>query len=181
MNGESSYHRFLEGDEKAFEDIVKEYRSGLECFINSYVKNIYEAEDIAIDTFVWILEHKERYNFKTSLKTWLYTIARSRAIDFIRRQKRFSFHNVDDCDEATLNNDTKSLLDEITADETKRELHAAISELPQDMKEAIYLIYFEDLSYADAAKILHVNKKKIDNLVTRARVKLKDVLRKEQM
>ena len=47
------------------------------------------------------------------------------------------------------------------------------------MREALWLIYFEDLSYDDTAKIMKVNRKKIDNLLTRGRKQLKEELEKE--
>lgn len=45
-NGASSYHRFLNGDESALEEIVSQYRSGLQNFINSIVNNFSVAEDL---------------------------------------------------------------------------------------------------------------------------------------
>ena len=50
-NGESSYRRYLKGDEEAFQEIVKLYFDGLVLFVYGYVKNLETAEDIAIDVF----------------------------------------------------------------------------------------------------------------------------------
>ena len=47
-NGASSYRRFLEGDESAFDEIMKELFDGLVFFIDRYVHDIHAAEDIAI-------------------------------------------------------------------------------------------------------------------------------------
>ena len=87
-NGASSYRRFLDGDEAAFDLIVREYREPLIFFISRYVHDTCAAEDIAVDVFMYILVHPKRYNFKVSLKTYLFMLGRSRAIDFLRRQKR---------------------------------------------------------------------------------------------
>ena len=73
-NGEESYRRFLNGDESGFEDVVKLYRSSLELFINRYVNNIYVAQDLAVDTFVYLITHSKKYNFSTPLKTYLFMI-----------------------------------------------------------------------------------------------------------
>lgn len=51
-NGASSYRRFLEGDESAFDEIMKELFDGLVFFIDRYVHDIHAAEDIAIDAFI---------------------------------------------------------------------------------------------------------------------------------
>ena len=50
-NGASSYRRFLDGDESAFEEIMKEYFDNLVFFIDRFVHDIHAAEDIAIDPF----------------------------------------------------------------------------------------------------------------------------------
>ena len=87
-NGASSYRRFLDGDENAFEPIMKELFRGLVFFIDGFVHDTHAAEDIAIDTFSDLIVHRHRYNFKVSLKTYLYMIGRSRALDYIRHRKR---------------------------------------------------------------------------------------------
>lgn len=50
-NGASSYRRFLDGDESAFNEIMEELFRSLVFFINGYVHDIHAAEDIAIDAF----------------------------------------------------------------------------------------------------------------------------------
>ena len=69
--GESSYRSYLEGDESAFEEIVKEFREPLTNFIYGIIEDHQEAEDIAIDVFAY-LAAKRGYNFKVSLKTYLF-------------------------------------------------------------------------------------------------------------
>ena len=50
-NGARSYRRFLDGDESAFDEIMKELFRGLVFFINRYLRDVHAAEDLAIDTF----------------------------------------------------------------------------------------------------------------------------------
>ena len=66
-NGASSYRRFLDGDESAFDEIMKELFDNLVFFINRYVNDIHTAEDIAIDAFADLIVHRRRYNFKVTL------------------------------------------------------------------------------------------------------------------
>ena len=54
-NGASSYRRYLDGDEDAFGEIVKEYFDKLVFFVNRYVRNFAAAEDIAVDVFALLL------------------------------------------------------------------------------------------------------------------------------
>ena len=82
------YREFLLGNKEAFEEIVVRYKDKLIYFIARYVKTIEIAEDLAQDTFVYILVNKKEYDFKYSLKTYLYTIAKCRAWNYLKREKR---------------------------------------------------------------------------------------------
>ena len=70
----NSYRRFLDGDESAFEEIMQELFCGLVFFINGFVHDPHAAEDIAIDAFSDLVVHRHRYNFRVSLKTYLYMV-----------------------------------------------------------------------------------------------------------
>ena len=83
MSGEDKYRLFLGGDEDAFDRIMCEYFDGLIFFINRYVNDPHTAEDIAIDVFAYIAENRRKYNFKVSLKTYIYMIGKSRALNLI--------------------------------------------------------------------------------------------------
>lgn len=178
-DGEKLYRRFLAGEKSAFDEIILMYRNSLEVFINSYVHNIYAAEDLAADTFVYVLTHKNQYNFSISIKSYLYMIGRSRAIDYLRRAKRHTMESLDVCTEADLEADTMSVQDMVINDERSKMIHDALMELPEDMRTVVYLVYFEELSYKEIAKIMKISTKKVDNLNYRGKAKLKEILGKE--
>ena len=173
-NGASSYRRFLDGDETAFDAIVKEYRLPLVFFVDRYVCDIAAAEDIAIDVFMYILAERKKYNFKVSLKTYLFMLGRSRAIDYIRRRKRLT-----DLDSLNQTADRSVLEDELLADERKRVVNSALKKLSEDMRIAIHLVYFEQLSYEETARVMKKSKKQVDNLLYRAKKELRTILGKE--
>ena len=86
----SCYKRFVAGEKEAFAKIVDEFREGLIYFINRYVNNMDVAEDLSEDVFVELLINPKRYNFTTSLKTYLFTIGRNKAVDYIRKNRRIA-------------------------------------------------------------------------------------------
>lgn len=174
--GESSYRRFLAGAPDAFDEIWKEYRYALTFFIHRYVGNLAVAEDLAIDVFVFVLTHPRRYHFRVSLKTYLFMLGRSRALDWLRHRNRFP---ETDLSEAEGREEVASLEETVLADEEKRALSAALSRLPEEMRAAVHLVYFEGLSYEEAAGVLKKDKKRIDNLLYRAKGILREQLGKE--
>ncbi len=169
------YRRFLEGDEIAFEEILNTYREGLMFFINRYVHNLDVAEDIAADVFAYLIFKPKKYNFKVSLKTYLYMIGRSRALDWLRRESKRRHLPI----ESLYNepSDVSAALEEsVIAEEEKRRLYAAMERLPEDYKTAIFLIYFEGLSYEEAATVMKKDKKQIENIIYRAKKSLRKFL-----
>ena len=176
-NGASSYRRFLDGDESAFDEIMKELFDNLVFFINRYVHDIHAAEDIAIDAFSDLVVYKHRYNFKVTLKTYLFMLGRSRALNYIKHRKVIDFVELAEADQVSSEQET---LEEIVlADERKRVVNNALNALPEDMRVVIHLVYFEDMSYDEAAKVMKKNRKQVDNLLYRAKKELRIILGKD--
>lgn len=86
--GASSYRRFLDGDDEAFVEIIKHYKDGLILYLDSFTHNLDTAEDLMEDTFVKIVTQKPHYRPSASFKTWLFTIARNIARDWLRKQSK---------------------------------------------------------------------------------------------
>ncbi len=173
-NGASSYRRFLDGDESAFNEIMNDLFRGLVFFIDRYVHDTHAAEDIAIDTFSDLVVHKHRYNFKVTLKTYLYMVGRSRALDYIKHRKVIDFEELTEAQ--NLSDDSQTLEEMVLADEHKRVVNAAIAKLPEDMRVVVHLIYFEEMTYEEAARVMKKNRKQVDNLLYRAKKELRIIL-----
>ena len=173
-NGACSYRRFLDGDEEAFDEIVKEYFDSLVFFINGYINDFQASEDIAIDTFTDLVVNKKRYNFKVALKTYLFMLAKSRAKNYIKHRNIIKFTPLDEAKEFF--GDDSSIENSYILDERKRELYKALSTLSEEMRTVVYLIYFEDMSYDEVARVMKKNKKQVDNLLYRAKNQLRAIL-----
>lgn len=172
-HGAMCYRRFLDGEDSAFDEIMDRYHDSLILFVNKLVGNYSIAEELAADTFIELLVHKKRFLGKCDFKTYLYSIGRHKAIDYIRREARKKTVPTDEILELS---DDQRIEEHFIEDESKRILHQAIEKLSEDYRAAVYLIFFEDLSYEDAARILGKNKKQIDNLIYRAKAALKKIL-----
>lgn len=175
-NGESAYRRFLDGDEAAFSLVMEIYKNNLIFFINRYVRNLAIAEEISEDVFVELLIHKRRYNFKTPLKTYLFTIARNKAVSFVRKASRGKEYPYEFIESESTGTDIE---DEFIKKEQFAQLHRALEKLNTDYRTVLHLIYFEDMSNGEAASVMKKNKKQIENLVYRAKAALKKEYEKE--
>ena len=177
-NGESSYRRFLNGDESALDELLDLYKDGLIFFLCRYVESVAIAEEIAADCFALLITKPKLYNFSASLKTWLFTVGHNRALDYLRHQNRWKIVPLEEA--AALpgsdDDDPEALF---LKKERERQLHRAMGRLKADYRVVLHLIYFEELSYEEAGRVLHKNKKQIDNLVYRAKNALRTDLEQE--
>jgi RNA polymerase sigma-70 factor (ECF subfamily) len=176
-HGASSYRRYLDGDEAAFEEIVKEYFDSLVWFLDSYVHDMAAAEDIAIDAFTDLVVHRHRYNFKVTLKTYLFMIGRSRALNHVKRQGKLRFTDLSEAENVI--DDSLPLEQVILMDEEKKALYGALDTLSREQKEVVILVYFQNLSCQEAGKVLRKNVKQVYNLLYRAKEALRTVLQQE--
>lgn len=175
----NSYRRFLSGDDSAFEEIMQELFCGLVFFINGFVHDPHTAEDIAIDAFSDLVVHRHRYNFRVSLKTYLYMVGRSRALDHLRRRKVLRFTELSEA--RHLSDDSAALEELVLADDRQRRVNTALERLPEEMAAAVRLVYFEEMTYAEAAKVMGKKSKQVDNLLQRAKKELYRILGEEGM
>ncbi len=175
-NGASSYRRFLDGNDEGLAEIVRNYRDGLTLFLNGIVNNIDVAEDLMEETFFKLITKKPKFNAKYSFKTWLYTIGRNVAIDYLRynsKQVNASFDEVE-------NNvhDEYDLEKLYIGEERKVAVHRALKKLNDEYRQVLWLIYFEEMTTSEAASVMKKNSRQMRNLVYRAKTALKSELDK---
>ena len=168
------YKKFLAGDNNSFDILMDKHKNSLIYFIQRYVKVIEIAEDLAQDVFVYLLINKTKYNFDFSLKTYLYTIGKCRALDYLKREKKIVHINED-----YLYSDDE-LEDEIFNKERAENLRKAITQLKPEYQSAIYLSDIENLKYKEICIILDKSMPQIKMLIHRARKNLEYILRKER-
>ncbi len=177
-NGASSYRRFCEdGDESGLVEIIRDYKDGLILYLNSFVGNIHTAEELAEDTFVLLGIKKPKDNGKGLFKTWLYTIGRNVAIDYLRRNSKHANISIDDCPE--LVSDEQNLELSYIKEERKITVHRTLGKLKSEYRQILWLIYFEDFSIKQAAAVMKKSVHSIETLVYRARKSLKSQLELE--
>lgn len=169
--GHEYYLAFLSGDSLGFESLVKAYRNNLILFIRQYVCDFSIAEDISQDVFVKLYVTKPHYSPKASFKTWLYTIAKREAMNYLKRQK-----NQADVDHAILSSDEDDYLDSILAEEKQKALYSALGELNSDYRQVLLLCYFDNLSVKDIARLTSKKPRQISDMLYNAKKSLQSII-----
>ena len=177
-NGASSYRRFRdESDETGLVEIIRDYKDGLIFYLYSFVGDINIAEELTEDTFVLLGTKKPRDKGKSSFKTWLYTIGRNVAIDYIRKNAKRREVPIDECKELSSEAESLELL--YIREERKIIVHQALRKLKSEYQQILWLVYFEEFSHKEAAMVMKKSVHNIETLVYRARKSLKSQLEME--
>ena len=170
------YKAFLQGYVAAFEALVLRHRHAVVYFTLAYTKNFESAEDIAQEVFAWFYLHPDRYQPRCQLKTFLFTIAKRRAIDLMRRQGKAAQTDLESVQGLA---DRKTLEDLVFHRETMEALEAAVKRLKPEYRQALWLTQWNGLSLAETGEILEKTVAATKVLVHRARKALRKEMEKE--
>ncbi len=141
--------RWQTGDERAATLLVERHAGALARFVASLGQRD-ELDDVVQDTFVRAFGSLDRFRSESSLRTWLFTIARNLVRDRVRGAKwQKNIVSIEE-DHAATEHDA---LDAAVADETSERLRGAVAKLSPTQREVFTLRVGEGLSYKDIADV----------------------------
>ncbi len=175
-NGSEAYKRFLAGDDRGLEQVIGQYKDSLIFFLMQYVKSVDIAEELTEDTFVVLAVKRPAFSENAKFRTWLFTIARNKALNYLRSAAFRKNVPIDEAEEVFL---PESPEQHLLEQERYRSLYSAMRILPTNQREMIWLVYFEEMSIAQAAGIIHKTQRQGNSILFRARQNLKTILEKE--
>ena len=168
--------RLREGDDLALNELMERWQKPLHSFILRYVGNHRDSVELAAETFVRVYQHRSRFNFKSKFSTWLLTIATNLCRHHARWRQR---HPTISLDEAASSDEVSGEHLFISAEEipsvraSRTELAKLVREeiqkLPHDLKTAVLLFAYDDLSYAEIGVILGCTPKAVETRLYRVR------------
>ena len=144
--------RWKAGDQRAATALVERHADAIARFVAS-VGARGDVDDLVQDTFVRAFGSLESFRGESSLRTWLFTIARRLLLDQRRAERRRGGGaamqvEVHDADVVT----EHDALDEVVADETERRMREAVGRLSVTQREVFTLRVAEGLSYREIAE-----------------------------
>lgn len=174
ISDETAYRQYLAGDEAAAQLLVERYGDALTLYINGVLGDVHESEDLMIEAFAQIFA-KERPIEDGCFKAYLYKTARNLALRCKTRRRFFLF-----LDEMPFELPDEALAEtELFQSEQNRQLYAALAKLKQEYRETLFLVYFEEMTYRQAAQVLGRTEQQVTNLVYRGKQRLKQLLEEE--
>ena len=176
ISDEAAYRRYLDGEEKAADLLVEKYGDPLTLYINGYLKDMHEAEDLMIEAFSQIFAKERPITGAGAFKAYLYKTARNLALRH-RKKHRLSFLRFDELDFEPQSGVPADM--ELYRSERSRQLYDALEKLKAEYREALYLVYSDGMSYRSAATVMNQSEGQITKLVYRGKQNLKAILEQE--
>lgn len=174
--GNQSYQKFLNGDKQGLVEIMELYSDSLAAFINGFVHDESTAEDLMQDTYLELIIKEISFRGESQFKTYLFKIARNKAIDHIRKNRRII--HVDDS--FVFSQDVcKSVENTVIDAERNNIIQLAMAKINPLYAQVLYLSFYEDMSNAEIASVIRKSKRQVEMLIYRAKDSLKKALEKE--
>ena len=159
------------GGLSAFGQLVSRHQTSAWNAAYRFLGNTADAEDIAQEAFLRILDSAERYQPTASFRTYLYRIVTRLCFDLSRRKRLRRHQQLPDL--ATKSPSPEGVF---IRDERAAAVRQALDSLPAAQKMAVVLRYYEDLGYREIAAVLSTTDKGVERLLARARATLEDRL-----
>ena len=176
VSGDELYFNFIQGHTECFDELTIRYGDALVIYLNGILHNMQDAEDIMVEAFARILVKRPAIR-NGGFKPYLYKAAHNLAINFLRKNGRRAIFSLDDFEDILRINDS---VEKTVYDAERNDiLHLCMEKIDPILKEVLFLIYFEDLSYKEAAAVMRISPKRVDKLLQSAKKHLKKELSKE--
>jgi RNA polymerase sigma-70 factor (ECF subfamily) len=144
--------RIAGGDKDAMKRLYERHHAGLLVFVESRLRDPVEAFDVVQETFLEIWRSASRHQGRSSVRTWIFSIARNKAIDRFRRKGRDAPLD-DDFDPPDLSPGPEAV---VAAASDAAQVRACMEKLRPAHARAVRLAFYEDLGYAEIAEIEQV-------------------------
>ena len=171
--------KIIKKDERALFYVYKKYQPLIFNFVRSQISNYQIAEELTQDIFIDFIEALRDFRFQSSLKTFLFSIARHKIVDQIRKKKikNILFSKLPSYIVESLK--VVFIDEEIDKRELRERIKKILESLPNDYRVILRLKYIEGIKIKEIADKLKMNFKATESLLFRARKSFIKVFNKE--
>ena len=170
------YNSYLAGDAESYDQLMIRHGDNLTFYLYGYLHDWHAAEDMMIEAFARLMVKRPKIG-DGCFKAYLFKTGRNLAYRFSAKKTRireFSFEAYYEDAEG------QEMVEEMLVDEEQRQiLHTCLDRIDPQLREALWLVYFEGLKYAEAASVMGVNVRKVDHLLGRGKQQMRKELNKE--
>jgi RNA polymerase sigma-70 factor (ECF subfamily) len=170
--------RCLQGEEYAWEYIVRTFSRRIYNMAYQITMNPDEAEDLTQEIFIKLYNSLNKYTFGSNFKVWLFRLAKNHIIDWYRKKKYVNSKIEEMKREILIDYHSNSFKD--TVEELKEKVRKGIEYLDLQFKIPLILRDLQGLSYEEISKILDIPVGTVKSRINRGRILLSQILRGEK-
>mgnify|MGYP002131390795 CR=1 FL=1 len=176
---------YINGDDKAFETLVKKTKSKVYTTIYLIVKDRYIAEDLLQETYIKAIDvlKSGRYNEEGKFMPWIVRIAHNLAIDYFRKEKRYPTIVLEDG--SIVFNSFEFSEDSFEDIQLKQDqivnIRELVKKLPDEQREVLILRHYEELSFQEIADMTQVSINTALGRMRYALINLRKMLNKQEL
>ena len=172
-----------EGDEFAFEILVRRHQTSVLNLVYRYVGDRTKAKDLAQEVFIRVWRAANCYEPKARFTTWMYRITANLCLNELKSVKGKKLVQLEAEEEDRQNTNfephfdaSQSPEDLLLAEERSRQVAEALQSLPENQRMALILKRYDNLSYDEIAKIMECSLSAVESLLVRAKKNLQGKL-----
>jgi RNA polymerase sigma-70 factor (ECF subfamily) len=171
--------RVLKGEQNAYAELVSRYQGYVFTLVLRMIKSREDAEEVAQDVFVKAYRSLADFRGESKFSTWLYTIANTTSITFLRK-KKLDVHSLDNEKVFEVADSKDSGLRANLVEQKSRinMVNEAIAMLSPDDAEIITLFYKAEQNLEEISRILRLETNTVKVRLHRARTRLKEKMEK---
>ena len=153
------------------EEIYKEYAKRIYTYLLSLAKDEYIAEELLQETFYSAIKNINKFRNESSIKTWLFTIAKNKWIDYCKKNKKLLETPIYEKEQDILC--STSFEEDFLNKNELLDVCKQIHKLAEKSKEVVYLRLFTNFSFKEIANIIGKTEENTRIIFFRAKNKLK--------
>lgn len=171
--------RLAEGDELALNEIMNRWENKVAGFLQRMTGDPDAAVDLTQETFVRLYQQRGSYSATAAFPTYLFHIASNLGRNHLRWIKRHPTILLEEGPDSPVQAATTESSPDVRATEAEflRAVEAALATLQPEMRQAMLLFTYEDMSYAEIARVSQCSVKAVETRIYRARQILKSLLK----
>lgn len=167
--------RIAAGDKLAMKEVYELYASNLSNFVKNWLYDPTHAADLVHETMLDVWRNAKKFEGRSTLKSWIFSIARNKSIDSNRRNSRMTY--TDEVPEVA--EETLSQEDHMFGIQNAKYLAQAMNELSESHKRVLHLAFFDDLKYEEIAMIENCPVGTVKTRIMHAKKKLLYLVKKQ--
>lgn len=166
--------RCLNGDQAAWEEIVRQYRRKVFNIAYKFVGRHDQAEDLTQDVFLKLYKSLDTFDRRANFQTWLISVSRNLCIDHYRsvRKEREAINRDVDPSDLPAVSPNPAADTRLEYQDRVRLLRLALDRLAPTLRSAVMLRDIQELSYQEIADRLHLPEGTVESRINRGRTEL---------